>query len=99
MGRKKIKEEISSSVIDVTESKEISHEDIEDEDRDRRKILDDLIANERIISADQSKSALENEKEECLVNSYFMYSKSKRIQYKETKTDIEYDIDAITKLL
>lgn len=99
MGRRKIKEDISSSMVDVTESKEISHEDVEDEDRERDKILVDFIANERLILADQSKSALENEKEECLVNSYFMYSKSKRIRYKGSKTDIKYDIDTITKLL
>ncbi|KAM0673389.1 hypothetical protein GVAV_003078 [Gurleya vavrai] len=99
MGRKKIKEDVSTSFTEISESKEISQEDMEEEDRDREKIFEELICIERQKIMDQHRMAIENERQECIINSFFMYTPKKREKIKENDAEIEMDIEIITAFL
>ncbi|KAM0677300.1 hypothetical protein BDAP_002163 [Binucleata daphniae] len=96
MAKKKNKDESTSQVEELSDSKETIHDEIADFSKEQMLALQECIENERKINEEQIKRVIEKEKEECIINSFLVIKNEKRTRIVVNNSTIEDDIEIIT---
>lgn len=99
MAKKKMRDETSSAISDLTESQEIQKEDITKFDKEREKYIKKLVEADFQMKIKQMKEGLESEKNECDKQSVLMQKVKKYIKRSTANGTIEDDMKMITKHL